>query len=135
MDTSEYLSKEKFIKKIVRFSDISEDELLKKGVLETGDLTDKDGLIDRKSVARILHNYIRIVLKEKDEEDISKAYILKDLFDCRVCADHIAQIYLKGIMEAVDLNGLVIFDVFGKVREDEAKDYFGKIGRIKIKQS
>ncbi|MCR5846962.1 MAG: hypothetical protein K6G75_02425 [Lachnospiraceae bacterium] len=130
MDNSEYLSKEKFIKETVRFSGISEDELLKKGVLKTGDFLDKNELIDRKNVARILHNYLRIVLKEKDEEDISKAYILKDLFDCRVCANHIAQVYLKGIMDAENLNGLVIFDVFGKVREDETEDYFRKIGKF-----
>ena len=35
--------------------------------------------------------------------DISGAKDLKDLYDCRVCANHIAQVYLRGIMDAGNL--------------------------------
>ena len=38
-----------------------------------------------------------------DIGDISQAYKLKDLFDCRVCANHVAQVYLRGIMDAKNL--------------------------------
>ena len=123
IEETKYIRKEKFIDEITSFSGISADELLQKGVLETGDFTYKEEFIDRRSVARILHNYIRIILKVKDEEDITKAYVLKDLFDCRVCANHIAQVYLKGIMNPVNIDGLIIFDVFGKVSESELKDF------------
>lgn len=58
-------------------------------------------LRERREAARILHEYIRDVLHEEDETDISGAYILKDLFDCGECVQHVAQVYLKGIMEPV----------------------------------
>ena len=118
-----YITREKFINLLVSFSGIPREELLFKGVLETKDLSDPGEPIERRSVAEILHNYIRIVLDIKDEEDIKEAYILKDLFDCRVCANHIAQVYLKGIMDAVNVDGLHIFNVFGKVSEEEAEKY------------
>lgn len=118
-----YITREKFINLLVSFSGIPREELLIKGVLETKDLSDPDEAIERRSVAEILHNYIRIILQIKDEEDIKEAYILKDLFDCRVCANHIAQVYLKGIMDATDVDGLHIFNVFGKVSEEEAEKY------------
>ena len=118
-----YITREKFINLLVSFSGIPREELLIKGVLETKDLSDPDEPIERRSVAEILHNYIRIILQIKDEEDIKEAYILKDLFDCRVCANHIAQVYLKGIMDATDVDGLHIFNVFGKVSEEEAEKY------------
>ena len=118
-----YITREKFINLLVSFSGIPREELLIKGVLETKDLSDPDEPVERRSVAEILHNYIRIILQIKDEEDIKEAYILKDLFDCRVCANHIAQVYLKGIMDATDVDGLHIFNVFGKVSEEEAEKY------------
>ena len=63
--------------------------------------------------------------------DISKAYVLKDLFDCRVCANHIAQVYLRGIMEAEETDGLVIFNVFRKVSKEDALGWFEKIKEAK----
>ncbi len=55
--------------------------------------------ITRRDAARICHEYVRDVLGEEDEIDISRAAILKDLYDCGVCVNHIAQVYLKGLME------------------------------------
>lgn len=59
--------------------------------------------ISRKNVARILHMYLLKVRGIKDIGDIEPAYELRDLFDCRVCANHVAQIYLRGIMDAKNL--------------------------------
>lgn len=63
------------------------------------DLFRKDN-ITRKNVARILHMYLLKVKGIKDLPDISKAEVLRDLYDCRVCANHVAQMYLRGIMDA-----------------------------------
>lgn len=52
----------------------------------------------RQNAAGVVHKYLLDVLKEPDEADIRRAYVLKDLFDCRVCVNHVAQVWLKGIM-------------------------------------
>ena len=131
MNDSKKLNKDKFIEMLVSFSGISKEELLQKGVLETGDLSETFEEIDRRSVARILHNYMRIVLGIKDEPDISKAYVLKDLFDCRVCANHIAQVYLKGVMKEDNIDGLIIFDVYGKVTESDVEVWLEAVRELK----
>ncbi len=70
--------------------------------------------VSRKQEARIIHMFI---LKEegiKDIPDISRAEALRDLYDCRVCANHVAQVYLRGIMDAKDIavnGGFLIFDL------------------------
>ena len=72
--------------------------------------------VTRKQEARIIHMFI---LKEKgikDIPDISRAEVLRDLYDCRVCANHVAQVYLRGIMDAKDLavnGGFLLFDPDG----------------------
>ncbi len=131
MNDSNNPNKDKFIEMFVSFSGISKEEMLQKGVLETGDLSETFEDIDRRSVARILHNYMRIVLGIKDEPNISKAYVLKDLFDCRVCANHIAQVYLKGVMKEVNIDGLIIFDVYGKVTESDVEVWLEAVRELK----
>lgn len=131
MNDSNNPNKDKFIEMLVSFSGISKEELLQKGVLETGDLSESFEEIDRRSAARILHNFMRIVLGIKDEPDISKAYVLKDLFDCRVCANHIAQVYLRGVMKEVNIDGLIIFDVYGKVTESDVEVWLEAVRELK----
>ena len=70
-----------------------------RGWIEEQDLLNLEEALDRRSAARILHMYLRIVRGVKDAEDITPAYGLRDLFDCRVCANHIAQVYVRGIMD------------------------------------
>lgn len=60
-----------------------------------------NGCIKRSEAAKLVHEYIRDVLKEPDEDSIHGAAVLKDLYDCHVCANHIAQVYLKGIMTPI----------------------------------
>ena len=73
------------------------------GWLEEEDELYPDAAISRKNVARILHQYLLKVRNIPDIGDISEAYKLKDLFDCRICANHVAQVYLRGLMDAKNL--------------------------------
>ncbi len=82
-----------------------------------------DETVLRKDAARILHLYMLKVLHMKDEEDILSASVLKDLYDCRVCVNHIAQVYLKGIMKAHEYPGkLLIFDSNSELTASEAEE-------------
>ena len=45
------------------------------------------------------------------------------MFDCRIFAQHIAVMYVLGIMKAVKINDFMIFDSFAKVEEQEADNY------------
>ena len=73
------------------------------GWLEEADQLYPDAAVSRKNVARILHQYLLKVRSISDIGDISEAYKLKDLFDCRICANHVAQVYLRGLMDAKNL--------------------------------
>ena len=101
--------------------------LRKKGRIEESDVIYADRAIDRKTAARLLHIYIRDEIGEKDEADITPATSLKDLYDCRVCAGHIAQVYIKGIMEPAKLDEVYIFDGNGLVDEKEAYTYIERV--------
>ena len=100
--------------------------------MEEQDIIGRDKILDRRTAARIMHNYMRTELGIKDAEDITPAYELRDLFDCRVCANHIAQIYVRKIMEPVKLGDISIFDVYGEVSEEEARSYVKRMINNKI---
>ena len=78
-----------------------------------------EGLL-RKQAAVQVHEYLRRELGEADEIDVRASYELKDLFDCRVCAGHIMQVYVKGIMEACESEGGLL--IFGTEREISGKE-------------
>ncbi len=59
-----------------------------------------EACLDRKNAACLVHNFLLEECKEADEPDILPAKQLKDLYDCHVCVNHVAQVYVKGIMEA-----------------------------------
>lgn len=93
------------------------------GIIDKHESEHPEEKVLRKDAARILHLYMLNVLNIKDEEDISQASVLKDLYDCRVCVNHIAQVYLKGIMKAHEYpGGLLIFDLNSEITEVEAKE-------------
>jgi len=107
---------------------------LQQGWLEAQDIAAKADVLTRKHAARMLHNFLRMELQEPDEIDGSPAYVLQDLFDCRVCAGHIIQVYVKGIMDDVALpDGKMIFggeEVVSKAEADEiVTRIFHKEGR------
>lgn len=58
----------------------------------------EETFLDHKNAARIVHEFLKIECEEPDEEDINPAKKLKDLYDCHTCVNHIAQVYVKGIM-------------------------------------
>lgn len=80
------------------------DDFLRKlkvqGIIEEQDVLWADRTINRKRAAAIVHNFLQKILRLQDLQDISRAEIVNDLYDCRVCANHIAQVYLRDIMGA-----------------------------------
>lgn len=61
-------------------------------------LFENERKITGNNAARLVHEYLLRELKEPDEPDISGAFVLKDITDCNTCINHIAQVYLKGII-------------------------------------
>ena len=93
------------------------------GIIDKYESEHSENTLLRKDVARILHLYMTKELEIGDEADISPASVLKDLYDCRVCVNHIAQVYLKGIMKAHAYpNGLLLFDSGLEISDEEAKE-------------
>lgn len=82
--------------------------------------------IARKNIARILHMYLLKVKGIPDLKNIDPAHELKDLYDCRVCANHVAQIYCRGIMPARNLmreGKFLWFDLDGEAENKEASEF------------
>ena len=93
------------------------------GLIDMSDTGHPEKNVVRKKAAKILHMYLLNVMHVKDEDDISPASIMKDLYDCRVCVNHIAQVYLKGIMKAHEYpGGLILFDSDVEITEAEVKE-------------
>ncbi len=91
-----------------------------RGWLEDSDERHPETLLNRQTAARIIHQFMVVELQIPDIADISAAEKLRDLYTCRVCANHIAQVYVRGIMgahELIDENGqrVLIFNHLGWV--------------------
>ena len=71
-----------------------------RGWLEDSDERQPEAPLNRQTAVRITHQFMLIELKIPDLADISPAAKLKDLYTCRVCTNHIAQLYTRRIMEA-----------------------------------
>jgi len=86
-----------------------------------------DVVVTRKICAVLLHSFLQQIEHEKDEIDISSAMVLKDIYDCRICANHIAQVYVKGIMkEGRILGDMKLFDLDPEVSTDDADTYISR---------
>lgn len=87
--------------------------------------------VNRQTAARILHQFMKIELGVPDLQDISAANVLADLYTCHTCVNHIAQVYLRGIMEAqtVERDGVEykIFNQVELVSKEEGKFFIEKI--------
>jgi len=100
-----------------------------RGWLDDSDERVPEAALNRQTAARIVHLFLRIECNLKDEEDISSAIKIKDLYNCRVCANHIAQVYVRGIMNAQKYQGepessdspIWIFNHLASVSKKEAK--------------
>lgn len=87
-------------KGILRTNETGMETALLHGWLEPQDAMREEEFICRGDAARILHEFMLQELGEADEEDWGAAKEIKDLYDCRVCAKHVAQMVCKGIMTA-----------------------------------
>ena len=104
------------------------------GWLEDMDITYCNEPLQRKNAARILHEFMRIELKEADVEDISPAKKLRDLYDCRVCAKHVMQVYTKGIMEGNYLTDtLYLFEMNRGITVQEEETYIARVFQSKLR--
>ena len=75
--------------------------------------------LSRKICARIIHEFMLNVLQIPDVEWKSAAQ-LKDIYDCRVCANAISQVYERGIMPESEEKA---FGLNKTVSKEEAKRY------------
>ena len=95
--------------------------------LEDCDERNPQKALNRQGAARIIHQFLKIECGIKDIEDIKEAEKLKDLYTCRVCANHIAQVYLRGIIEAQEIeNGIIIFNQLEPVLKEESASIISK---------
>lgn len=109
-----------FINELCSAFDLTADNIFalgqKHGWLEYEDELFGNDEITRKHMARILHMFLLKEMGICDIPDIRKAECLRDLYDCRVCSGHVAQVYLRGIMDAKSLGadpGFLWFDLEG----------------------
>ncbi|MBQ9765176.1 MAG: rhodanese-like domain-containing protein [Lachnospiraceae bacterium] len=137
------VSIEQFVYEITKSCNAHTDEAFEHGYtigwLEEQDVKERKLPIDRKTAARILHQYIRLELNEADETDVSVASRLQDLYECRVCTGHVMQIYAKGIMDGYsDKDGRWIFGMNERLSLNEVKEIAGRVhtvGNRKPKES
>ena len=89
-----------------------------RGWIEDQDERFCDKTLNRQTAARIIHQFMKIELGVPDLADISGANELADLYTCHTCVNHIAQVYLRGIMEAqiVERDG-VEYKVFNHLEQ------------------
>ncbi len=113
---------------------LSLNELLRyghfRGWLEDSDERHPENLLNRQTAARIIHQFMVVELHMSDVADISAAEKLRDLYTCRVCANHIAQVYARGIMGAEEVlsgdaaatQSILIFNHLGRMSYREARE-------------
>lgn len=75
--------------------------------------------LTKKICARLIHEFMMNVLKIPDV-DWKSAGDLKDIYDCRVCANAIAQVYERGIMGEASEK---VFGLNELVSNSDAKTY------------
>ena len=113
---------------------LAQSELLRyghfRGWLEDSDERHPESLLNRQIAARIIHQFMVVELHVPDLAEISAAEKLRDLYTCRVCANHIAQVYARGIMgaeevllgDAVAAQNNLIFNHLGRMSFNEARE-------------
>ncbi len=117
---------------------ISLTELLRYGHfrlwLEDSDEAHPEKPLNRQTAARILHEFLRIELGINDLQDISSATKLKDLYTCRVCANHIAQVCQRGLMfpQQIDSseNSEMFFNHLETVSKNQALEIVKKVFKL-----
>lgn len=87
-------------------------------------------LITRRTAAGMIHHAL-LGAGEEDEESIEAALHLKDLYTCRTCVNHIAQVYGKGILTEVN-DG--IFGVEEQITDREAEEILQRITNRQLRK-
>lgn len=82
--------------------------------------------IERREAARIIHQFMRKELGITDVEASWVAGELQDLYTCRVCVNHVMQVYARKLFEAEETQTaegkiVKIFNMLGTVSTSEAK--------------
>lgn len=115
---------------------LAPDDIMERGRLamwlDDRDFANSDSELERRQAASIIHNFLLKELSESDEESWGQAGKLLDLYDCRVCANHIAQVYAKGIMEAF-YDTIPCFGLAEKVSLEEAKIFVQRVFDKKVR--
>lgn len=94
------------------------------GWLEEQDQLWAERPIEKRNAARIVHEFLRIEYGIPDERDWGKAKKLEDLYHCRVCAKHVAQVYIKGLMQAQTEKR---FGLLSPIQEVEMQNIFERM--------
>lgn len=93
-----------------------------------------DQPLERRAAARLLHGVLKYVLLETDEENWQAAMQLKDLFDCGSCVMHVAQMYVKGILESfVNSSGDELFHMTEALTEAEAEQAIKRLKKAELR--
>lgn len=119
------ISTRDFILNIYSTLGIGTDKLIYKDIVNQGRiegwLEESDELfpefeIDRRGAARIVHLFLKTKCGIADISDWSKAKKCSDLYDCKVCANHVAQVIERDIISPKSGNR---FDLLAKVSEED----------------
>ncbi len=106
------------------------------GWTEEQDAIYREQYIERRAVARILHQFIRMVQKEPELKEWKMAHRLKDLYDCRICVNHVAQVYCKGILPGMQAeDGSLIFGMREQLTLTEAQMAVERIWKPELRCS
>lgn len=97
--------------------DLYKEHALNRGIITDYDIINWKNAVERRSAARIIHQTMYYELGERDADDWSAAEALADLYSCNTCVNHIAQVYVKGIMQGRE-EGL--FDLYSSMTRAEA---------------
>ena len=102
-----------------------------RGWIEDQDERFCDNILTRQTAARIIHQFMKIELGLSDIKDISPANKIADLYNCHTCVNHIAQVYLRGIIQTqtVERDGIKVevFNHLDNVTEEEAIQIIARI--------
>lgn len=123
---------------------LTQSELLRyghfRGWLEDSDERYPESFLNRQTAARIIHQFMVVELHMSDVADISAAEKLRDLYTCRVCANHIAQVYARGIMGAEEVlssdaaatQSILIFNHLGRMSYREVQKIISSIKKAML---
>lgn len=102
--------------------------------LEDQDEAHPENPLNRQTAARILHEFLRIECGLDDLQNISSATKLKDLYTCRVCTNHIAQVCVRGLMHPQEIQTSekeeLIFNHLELVPKKEVQEILKKVKEI-----